>query len=48
MRHLTAFNMRISQLCLFICFIFLFTLLQQVLFRLRDNPENQIIISTYK
>ena len=37
-----------SQIRFFICFIFLLTLLQQVLFRISDNPENQIIISTYK
>ena len=38
-----------SQLYFFIClFVFFLRLLQQVLFRIRDNPENQIIISTYK
>ena len=55
MRHLMSFNMRIpfkshhihNYAFLFALF-FLLTLLQQVLFRIRDNPANQIIISTYK
>ena len=55
MQHLTSFNMSIcvkrhhtrNSAFLFALF-FLSTLLQQVLFRIRDNPANQIIISTYK
>ena len=55
MQHLTSFDMRIcvkrhhthNSAFLFALF-FLLTLLQQVLFRIRDNPANQIIISTYK
>ena len=55
MRHLTSFNMRIcvkrhhthNSAFLSVLF-FLLTLLQQVLFRIRDIPANQIIISTYK
>ena len=55
MRHLMSFNMRICvkrhhtrNAAFFICFIFLLTLLQRVLFRIRDTPESQIIISTFK
>ena len=55
MRHLMSFNMRICvksyhihiSAFLFVLF-FLLRLLQQVLFRIRDIPANQIIISTYK
>ena len=55
LRRLMSFNMRIcfknhhiDNSAFFICFIFLLRLLQQVLFRIRDIPANQIIISTYE
>ena len=55
MRYLMSFNMRIcvkshhmhNSAFLFVL-LFLLRLLQQVLFRIRDIPANQIIISTYK
>ena len=55
MRHLMLFNMRISfkshhihNYAFLFALFFLLMLLQQVLFRIRDVPANQIIISTYK
>ena len=53
MQHLMSFNMRVcvkrhhirNSAFLFVLFVLL-TLLQQVLFRIRDIPASQIIIST--